>query len=124
MENITSDKEADIIECCDMSVIQPTVMRDSENTMSSLAMSKILLERLLLRKELRIRSIQDKLQDQTQKLEETKKKLAEYEKMLGFRQFQFLSKLCSRVIWFGGRRISGARRGAGTAVSSFYQVTD
>ena len=66
-------------DCCDMRVIQPTVIRDSENTLSSVAMSKVLLERLLLRKELRLRIMQEKLEDQTQKLEEANKKLAEYE---------------------------------------------
>ena len=110
-------------ECCDMSVIQPTVIRDSENTMSSVAMSKVLLERLLLRKELRLRIMQEKLEDQTLKLEEAKKKLAEYEKMFGFKKFLFLSKLFSRIVWFGVRRVSGVRRGGVRAVSSFYQVT-
>ena len=106
-----------------MSLLQSTVMRESENTMSSLAMSKVLLERLLLRKELRLRSIQDRLLDQTQKLEEANKKLARYEKMIGFRQFKFLSKLFSQMIWFGVRRVSGAKRGTSRAVSSFYQVS-
>jgi hypothetical protein len=105
-----------------MSVIQPTVIKDSENTMSSVAMSKVLLERLLLRKELRLRIMQEKLEDQTMKLEEAKKKIAEYEKMFGFKKFQFLSKLFSRIIWFSVRRVSGIRRGGVRAVSSFYQV--
>ena len=67
--------------------------------------------------------MQEKLEDQTQKLEEANKKLAEYEKMFGFKKFQFLSKLFSRIIWFGVRRVSGVRRGGVRAVSSFYQVT-
>ena len=105
-----------------MSLLQSAVMRESENTLSSLAMSKVLLERLLLRKELRLRSIHDRLLDQTQKLEEANKKLAEYEKMIGFRKFKFLSKLFSQMIWFGVRRVSGAKRGTRRTVSSFYQV--
>ena len=105
-----------------MSLLQSAVMRESENTMSSLAMSKVLLERLLLRKELRLRSIQDRLLDQTQKLEEANKKLAEYEKMIGFRQFKFFSKLFSQMIWFGVRRVSRAKRGTRRNVSSMYQV--
>ena len=120
--DVPNGKEVDA-ECCDMSVIQPTVIRDSENTMSSVAMSKVLLERLLLRKELRLRIMQEKLEEQTMELEEAKKKLAEYEKMFGFKKFQFLSKLFSRIIWFGVRKVSGARRGGVRAVSSFYQVT-
>jgi hypothetical protein len=124
--DVPNGKEVDA-ECCDMSVIQPTVIRDSENTMSAVAMSKVLLERLLLRKELRLRIMQekqteDRQEEQTMELEEAKKKLAEYEKMFGFKKFQFLSKLFSRIIWFGVRRVSGVRRGGVRAVSSFYQV--
>merc|ERR1712106_1238772 len=99
------------------------LIRESENTMSSLAMSKVLLERLLLRKELRLRTFHDRLLDQTQKLEEAKKKLAKYEKVIGFRQFQFLSKLFSQMIGFGVRRVSVAKRGTFRAVSSVYQVS-
>ena len=95
--DVSNGKEVDS-EYCDMSVIQPTVIRDSENTSSSVAMSKVLLERLLLRKELRLRIMQEKLEDQTLKLEEAKKKLAEYENMCGFKKFQFLSQLFSRII--------------------------
>ena len=122
MENNPNDKEAVLVEYCDQSVIQPRVMRESDNTMSALAMSKILLERLLVRKELRLRIMQERLVEQTKKLEETEKKLAEYEKMFGFRKFLILSRLCREVVLFGVRRISGARRGTGKAVSSFYQV--
>ena len=120
--DVSNGKEVDS-EYCDMSVIQPTVIRDSENTSSSVAMSKVLLERLLLRKELRLRIMQEKLEDQTLKLEEAKKKLAEYENMCGFKKFQFLNQLFSRIIWFGVRRVSGFKRGGVTTVSSFYQVT-
>merc|ERR1711970_1057456 len=106
----------------DLSLIRPTMMLESENTMSSLAMSKVLLERLLLRKELRLNNMKEKLEDQAQMLEAAKRKVAEYEKMIGFRKFLFLSKLCSKMVWFGVRRASGARRGAGKAVTSFYQL--
>ena len=122
MDDVQNVKKGDY-ECCDMCVIQPTVIRDSDNTLSSVAMSKVLLERLLLRKELRLRIMQEKLEDQTQKLEEANKKLAEYEKMFGFKKFLFLSQLFSRIVWFGARRVSGVRRGGVRAVSSFYQVT-
>ena len=122
MDDVPNGKKGDS-ECCDMRVIQPTVIRDSDYTLSSVAMSKVLLERLLLRKELRLRIMQEKLEDQTQKLEEANKKLAEYEKMFGFKKFLFLSKLFSRIVWFGVRRVSGVRRGGVRAVSSFYQVT-
>ena len=41
-------------------------------------MEKLLLERVMLRKELKLRNMQKRLLDQTQKLEEAKEKLAEY----------------------------------------------
>merc|ERR1719430_2999893 len=95
----------------DLSLIRPTMMLESENTMSSLAMSKVLMERLLLRKELRPKNMQDKLEEQTQRLEAANKKLEEYEKMVGFKKFIFLNNFCRRMVWFSARKASGARKG-------------
>merc|ERR1711970_174844 len=106
----------------DLSLIRPTMMLESENTMSSLAMSKVLLERLLLRKELRLKNMQDKLEDQTQRLEAANKKLEEYEKMIGFKKFIFVNNLCRRMVCFGARKASGARRGTFRAATSLYQL--
>ena len=107
----------------DLSLIKPTVMRESENMMSSLAMSKVLLERLLLRKELRLKNMQDKLEDQTQRLEAANKKLEEYEKMIGFKKILFLNNLCRQVTRFSVRKASGARRKTFRAATSLYQVS-
>ena len=107
----------------DLSLIRPTMMLESENTMSSLAMSKVLLERLLLRKELRLKNMQEKLEDQTQRLEAANKKLEEYEKMVGFKKFIFLNNLCRRMVCFSARKASGARKGTFRAAISLYQVS-
>ena len=63
---------------CDLTVIQPGVIRKAETKLSALAMSKILLERLVVRKELKLRMLQQRLIEQTQKLEEAEKKLKAY----------------------------------------------
>ena len=95
----------------ELRLIQPTVMEESKNTIFSLAMSKVLLERLLLRKELKLKNIQEKLEDQTQRLEAANKKIEEYEKMIGFKKFLSLYKLCSQMVRLSVQKASGTRRG-------------
>ena len=123
MHNDTFDIDLKNDNVTDLSLIKPTVMRESENMMSSLAMSKVLLERLLLRKELRLKNMQDKLEDQTQRLEAANKKLEEYEKMIGFKKFLFLNNLCRQMACFSVRKASGARRKTFRAATSLYQVS-
>ena len=48
-----------------------------------LNMEKLLLERVMLRKELKLRKMQERLLDQTQKLEEAEEKIAEYSSLPG-----------------------------------------
>ena len=57
---------------CDLTVIQPGVIRKAETKLS------VLLERVLVRKELKLRMFQQRLIEQTQKLEEAEKKLKAY----------------------------------------------
>ena len=54
---------------CDLTVIQPGVIRKAETKLS------VLLERVLVRKELKLKMFQQRLIEQTQKLEEAEKKL-------------------------------------------------
>ena len=51
---------------CDLTVLHPGLIKDAEYQMSALAMSKILLERLLVRKELKLRSLHQRLVEQAQ----------------------------------------------------------
>merc|ERR1712128_400831 len=62
-------------------------MREAENMKQGINMEKLLLERVMLRKELKLRNMQEKLLEQTQKLDEADKKLAEYEDLPGLNQF-------------------------------------
>merc|ERR1712123_297715 len=76
-------------------------MREAEKLKQGSNMEKLLLERVMLRKELKLRNMQEKLLDQTQKLEEVEEKLAEYESLAGFPQFQVISKYARSVAQMG-----------------------
>merc|ERR1711892_1212502 len=64
---------------CDLTVLHPGVIKDAEYQMSALAMSKILLERLLVRKELKLRMLHQRLVEQAQKLKEEQQKLTVFQ---------------------------------------------
>merc|ERR1719347_1483389 len=84
--------ERNLISPCDVSPLQPHMMREAESRKQGLSMEKLLLERVLLRKELKLRNMQERLLDMTQKLEEVEEKLAEYERMPGLRLFLYGSR--------------------------------
>merc|ERR1719220_111554 len=65
-------------------------------------MEKLLLERVMLRKELRLRSVQESLLDTSQKLEEERARLAEVESLPGFRQFLAFSRMVKYALEAGG----------------------
>ena len=73
--------------------IQPEQLVKAENCLSGLDLEKLLLERMLLRKELRLKSMQDKLSDQSLKLAEAEEKLREYESLPGLRAIHSCCKL-------------------------------
>ena len=81
-----------------LSLPQPTVMREWDTTMSSLVMSKVLLESLLLRQELRLKNMQENMEDQIQRLGLANKKLKEYEKMISFSWLSFWDKRICLVL--------------------------
>ena len=66
---------------CDLRFIEPGVIRKAETKLSALEMSKILLERMLVRKELKLIMLQQRLIEQAQKLEEVEQKLKAYKNM-------------------------------------------
>merc|ERR1719400_2036813 len=65
-------------------------------------MEKLLLERVMLRKELRLRSVQESLLDTSQKLEVERARLAELESLPGFRQFLAFSRMVKYALEAGG----------------------
>jgi len=77
---------------CDSSPLEPKQMAAAENR-AELDIEKLLLERVMLRKELRLRSVQEKLVHTNNKLELVQDRLLEYESLPGFRQFLAMSQL-------------------------------
>ena len=61
-------------------------------------MEKLLLERGMLRKELKLRNMQERLLDQTQKLEEAMIRLAEYENLPGITHLKAIIKICRNLV--------------------------
>ena len=76
---------------CDVSPLEPRSIRDAEKPGQNI--EKLLMERVMLRKELRLRSVQEMLVDTSHKLEQAETKIQEYETMPLFRQYLALSSL-------------------------------
>ena len=77
--------------------VWPEQLVKAENCLSGVDMEKLLLERMLLRKELRLKSMQDKLSDQSIKLAEAEEKLREYESLSGWRICKLVSQICQKT---------------------------
>merc|ERR1719222_1306445 len=74
------------MEDCDSSPIQPRSITVAEQSGSA-----SLVERMLLRKELRLRSMQERLLEQGERLETSESRLKEVEALPGFRCFVWLA---------------------------------
>ena len=97
-----------------LDVIQPGTIMRAETNMPALAMSKILLERLLVRRELKMKILQKKLEETEQKLEVTLVKLNEVQESDKMREV--LRSRCSVVLlvvyyypgyWLGWEEVQG-----------------
>ena len=104
--------EQNLMEDCDSSPIQPRSIIDRESGPLSTAkgVEKLLMERLLLRKELRLRSMQEKLLQQSQRLEEVEGRLREVESLPGFTSFLYLGGAASEARQLGGAGAGGLYR--------------
>ena len=114
--------ERNLVSPCDVSPIQPKQLREAENLKPGMDMEKLLLERVMLRKELKLRSMQERLLDQTQKLEEAKEKLAEYESLPGMSQFKAVIKIGRNISKRCGSVGNRFQRGALGSMNGVYQV--
>merc|ERR550539_1557337 len=85
-------------------------------------MEKLLLERVMLRKELRLRSVQESLLETNHKLEVEQGKLAEYESLPGFRQFLAFSRMMKYALEAGGSGAGLARSSARATWAALYQL--
>merc|ERR550539_470034 len=85
-------------------------------------MEKLLLERVMLRKELRLRSVQESLLETNHKLEVEQGKLAEYESLPGFRQFLAFSRMMKFALEAGGSGAGLVRSSARATSAALYQL--
>ena len=72
-----------LVPMCDVSPIQPRKLREAEHLTLSFDMEKLLLERVVLRKELKLQRMQEKLCDFKEKLKEADERLMVYEGLHG-----------------------------------------
>ena len=83
---------------CDVSPIIPYKLREAENSKTGVDMEKLLLERVMLRKELKLRHIQKKLMRQNEKLRLAEEKVLEYEKIQGMLLFRYTRRFLSLCV--------------------------
>ena len=76
---------------------------ESEHSNKVISMQKMLLERLLIKKELKLMKMEKKLSKVTDELSEAEGKLQRYESLAGLRQFEKISKACEEWITYLGR---------------------
>ena len=114
--------ERNLVSPCDVSPIQPKQMREAEKLKQGLNMEKLLLERVMLRKELKLRNMQERLLDQTQKLDAAEEKIAEYENLPGLPQFIAIVNLGRDVSEVGRKCFKKGQRGVTCLLDFVYQV--
>merc|ERR1719430_2676209 len=110
------------MEDCDSSPIQPRSITVAEQSGSASQVEKLLVERMLLRKELRLRSMQERLLEQGERLEMSESRLKEVEALPGFRSFLWLASTIASAKHLGGQGAAGAVDGlarAGRLLRSF-----
>ena len=73
----------------------PHKLREAEILKTGVDMEKLLLERVMLRKEMKLRQIKEKLMKQNEKLRLAEEKLLEYEKIQGMMLFRCTRRILS-----------------------------
>jgi hypothetical protein len=110
--------ERNLLEDCDSSPIQPRSITVADaGSGSCQAVEKLLMERLLLRKELRLRSMQERLLEQGERLERAEQTLQEVAALPGYRAFLWLAGAMSGLWQLSGHGSAGLARGAAGAVA-------
>ena len=107
----------------DCSQLEPRQICEAEEQPGT-NIEKLLLERVLLRKELRLRSVQESLLETSQSLQEQRARLAEYEALPGFRQFLAFSRLIKYALQAGGSGASLLGSSARATGAAPYQVSN
>ena len=96
--------------------------RQEQSFTDGASLERLLLERMLLRKELRLRSMQERLLEQERTLEQLSSRLAELESLPGYRSFLALSRQLGQATAAGERGVSMVRLGLTWLLSTLYQV--
>ena len=86
-------------------------------------MEKLLLERVMLRKELKLRNMQERLLDQTQKLEEAMIRLAEYENLPGITKLKAIIKIATKLVSIYETVLFASQGAFFRSLAGIYQVT-
>jgi len=105
---------------CDVSPLCPRTMKEAEKP--GLNIEKLLLERVMLRKELRLRSVQEMLVETSHKLEQVEAKVEEYERLPMFKQYVAWCGLvkCMQEAGSGGAEV--VRRLGQASYNFIYQL--
>lgn len=115
--------EQNLLEPCDQSPILPErLSRQEQSFTDGASLERLLLERLLLRKELRLRSMQERLLEQEHDLEKLTSRLAELESLPGYRLFLAVSRQLGQAAAAGERGVNLAKLGFTWLLSTLYQV--
>ena len=115
--------EHNLVSPCDVSPIQPKQLREAENLNLGIQMEKLLLERVMLRKELKLRNMQERLLDQTQKLEEAMIRLAEYENLPGITKLKAIIKIATKLVSIYETVLFASQGAFFMSLAWIYQVT-
>jgi len=105
----------------DCSPLEPRQICEAEEQPGT-NIEKLLLERVMLRKELRLRSVQESLLETSHKLEVERTKLGEYESLPGFRQFLAFSRMMKYALEAGGSGAGLIRSSARATWAALYQL--
>jgi hypothetical protein len=100
-----------------------SLFRQEQSFTDGASLERLLLERLLLRKELRLRSMQERLLEQERALEQLSSRLAEVEQLPGYRSFLAVSRQLEQATAAGERGVTWVRLGLTWILSTLYQVT-
>ena len=87
------------------SAFQPNILIESENLVTISAMEKMLLERLLIRKDMRLCHLEEKLMEQSLNLKKVEKKIQNYESLPGLRMLNTVYRACGILRGLGGKMV-------------------
>merc|ERR1711962_13143 len=107
---------------CDESSISPGTLQREESNSNGASIERLLLERLLLRKELRLRNMQERLLAQEDRIQELEDSLEEINNAPGFGAFFLLSGYCKQTMSGTNKTLEILRIGFKCTLAIIYQA--